>query len=401
MKRTNIIELKPNKIQKKILKEMLVLSSSVYNQCNYLVRQCFFKQKKIPSFYDLQQDVQKNDDYKLLGRSYSLPRIQIYSETNSSRFKLIKSKTQKKVGLPMYYKNRKTNTTLPSYLVMDNCQYCVDKNKVRIPLSMKMRKKYSLKNFNIHYNGILKHKGLQKRGQIHYKDNKFYLYQSVELKDSKEVTSQSVLGIDIGIKRIVSTITNNGISLNIGSNRFFRQWNYLTKLIAEEQSKLMNINRRMSKKLSSMFSKRKKYINTLFNNVVSKLFRFIKRSDVSIVCVGDVKNIRKDNNKSKKVNQMIHNYWSFDLLYKKIQNKCEEYGLKLIKVTEEYTSKTCPICGECSKHNIKDRIFVCNMCSYVDDRDVVGARNIMFKGMNSLDKSVHWNEIVPLEEGYS
>jgi len=65
-------------------------------------------------------------------------------------------------------------------------------------------------------------------------------------------------------------------------------------------------------------------------------------------------------------------------------------------VTEEYTSRTCPVCGDDNKQNVKDRIFVCNFCGYVDNRDIIGSRNIMFKGMHNLTKSVYWNEIVPL-----
>lgn len=396
MQRTNVIELKPNKLQKKILKEMLVLSSSVYNQANYITRQCFFNNEKIHSFFSLQQKIQNNNDYKLLGRSYSLPRIQIYSETNSARFKLIKSKTQKKVGLPKYFKNRKTNTTLPSYFVFDNCQYSISKNNVRVPLSRLMRKKYSLKNFKIHYNGVLKHKGRQLRGQIHYKHNKFYLYQSVELKDVKERESPLIIGIDMGIKRFIGAFTNKNESLLIGNKRFYKQWKYFTACISSEKSRLSSINRRSSSKLKRLYNKRKIYLNNLFNNIVSKLFRFIKSNNISIVCVGDIKDIRKDNNKGKRLNQMVHNYWSFDLLFRKIKNKCEEYGNKLITVTEEYTSRTCPICGDSSIENKKDRIFLCNFCGYVDDRDVIGARNIMFKGMYSLGKSVYWNEAVPL-----
>ena len=144
MQRTNTIQLKPNKSQKKILKELMFLSSCIYNQTNYLIRQQFFNKEKISSFYDLQQQLQNTEDYQLLGRSYALPRIQIYAETNSARFKLIKSRTQKYVNLPKYFKNRKTNTTIPSYFVIDGCQYSIKKDYVIIPLSRKMRKKFDI-----------------------------------------------------------------------------------------------------------------------------------------------------------------------------------------------------------------------------------------------------------------
>ena len=58
MQRTNIIELKPNKLQKAILKELCLLSSCVYNSANYLIRQQFFNKEKVSTFFDLQQKLQ-------------------------------------------------------------------------------------------------------------------------------------------------------------------------------------------------------------------------------------------------------------------------------------------------------------------------------------------------------
>ena len=397
MQRTNIIQLKPSKLQKKIIKECMLLSSCVYNITNYTIRQQFFKGEKISNFYNLQQKLQQEEDYQLLGRSYALPRIQVYAETNSARFKLIKSKTQKKVGLPKYKKNRKTNTTIPSYLTMDGCQYSIKKNYVIIPLSRAMRKKYKIKHFRIKYNGVLRWKGEQKRGQIKLKDNQLYLHQSVELKDKQKINSKVKAGLDLGIKKVLSIYLNNNEDKIIGSKRFFRQWQYWTKLIAEEQSKLNIKNKRTSNNLQKLYRKRTKYQNNLYNNLIAKMFRFLKTNNVSSLVVGDIKHIRDSKSKGKKVNQMINNYWSFDLLLKKIENKAEEFGIDVVKETEEYTSRTCPICGDNNKNNCKDRIFICSFCDYVEHRDIVGARNILSKSMYGSDQSIHWGEIAPLE----
>ncbi len=375
----------------------MLLSSCVYNMANYTIRQQFFKKEKISSFFDLQQKLQTKEDYQLLGRSYSLPRMQVYAETNSARFKLIKSKSQKKVGLPKYLKNRKTNTTIPSYLVIDGCQYSIKKNYVIIPLSRQMRKKYKIKHFKIKYNGVLNWKGKQQRGQIKLEDNNFYLHQSVEVKETKKIKSETKAGLDLGIKKVLSIYLNNSEDKIIGSKRFFRQWQYWTKLIAEEQSKLNLKKKRTSKNLQQLYRKRTKYQNNLYNNLVAKMFRFLKRNNVSSLVVGDIKHIRDSGSKGKKVNQMINNYWSFDLLLKKIENKAEEFGIEVIKETEEYTSRTCPICGDNNKSNCKDRIFICSFCDYVEHRDIVGARNILSKSMYGSNQSIHWGEIAPLE----
>jgi len=391
MQRTNIIELKPTKKQKKILQECMLLSSCVYNMANYEVRQAIFKKEKCPSFFDLQKKLQNKDDYKTLGRSYALPRIQIYGETNSARFKLIKAKVQDKVGLPKYLKNRKTNTTIPSYLVVDSCQYHIDKNKITIPLSRSMRKKYDLRNFKLNYNGVLKWKGSQKRGQIHFKDGKFYFYQSVELSQPKAVKSGIYAGIDLGIKKLFAIKISNGKEKLIGRKRHFRQWNYYTTLIAEEQTKLSKINRKSSRRLQKLFSFRAKFQNNLYNNLTASAFKFLKKNNVDTLFIGDVQSIRENADWGKKGNKKLHNYWAYDTLYHKIANKAEENGIHDEYPTEEYTSQTCPVCGDRDVNHKKDRIFICSFCDFFGHRDLVGAENILIKGMHSL-QSVHQAE---------
>jgi len=395
MQRTNKIQLMPNKRQKKILQECMLLSSCVYNMTNYEVRQQFFNGEKVSGFFDLQQKIQNKEDYQMLGRSYALPRIQIYSETNSARFKLIKSKTQKRVGLPKYLKNRKTNTTLPSYLVIDGSQYSIKKNHVIIPLSRQMRKKHKIsQSFRIKYNGILKWSGLQKRGQIKLIDGKFYLYQSVDAKDIQPKKTKIKAGLDLGIKRLLSIFVTNNTDYVIGSNRFYKQWQYLSNIIFKEQSRLELQGRKSSRKLSRLFCHRKKWQDNLFNNLIAKMFRVLNKNKVSELVVGDLTGIREDNSKGKRLNKMTHNYWSFDILLRKIQNKAEEFGIQLNHVTEEYTSKTCSLCGTITKP--KDRIFICSDCGHFEHRDVLGAKNILFKSMYGSNTSIHLGEIAQL-----
>src|SRR3990167_4416242 len=391
MRRTNVVELKPSRKHKRILKEMTLLSSCVYNMANYETRQAFFNNEKSPSFFDFQQKLQKKEDYQLLGRSYSLPRLQVYGETNNARFKLVKSKTQTHVGLPKYLKNRKTNTTIPSYLVIDGCQYAIGKKKATIPLSRKLREKYDIKRFDIPYNGILRWKGIQQRGQIMYKNKKFYLYQSVEMPNPTPIDSNVSAGIDLGIKNLVTAVTSNGAERIIGSKRFYKQWLYHNKIISDEQAKLALINRSWSHRLQRCYDKRSAYQEQLFNNVIAKTFRVFKRDNVKTIYLGDVSGIRENNDRGAKYNSMLHNYWAYDKLRQKITNKAEEHGMTLVPTTEEYTSRECPVCQERNKPH--DRIYVCNFCGNIDHRDVVGATNIMLKGMRDLQwQSAHQGE---------
>ena len=67
--------------------------------------------------------------------------------------------------------------------------------------------------------------------------------------------------------------------------------------------------------------------------------------------------------------------------FQRLQWKCEQRGGIVIKVSPQYTSRTCPICGYESKENRKSQAsFKCVGGGYQDNADIVGARNIKVRG---------------------
>ena len=68
-----------------------------------------------------------------------------------------------------------------------------------------------------------------------------------------------------------------------------------------------------------------------------------------------------------------------------LTNKCSEYGCELIKVTEEYTSQICPLCGKADK-TYEGRIKICINCNYRMNRDISGARSILIKNYSNKIK---------------
>ena len=61
--------------------------------------------------------------------------------------------------------------------------------------------------------------------------------------------------------------------------------------------------------------------------------------------------------------------------------KLRRYGIQLVKISEAYTSQTCPHCGHLNK--VAGRTYRCRACGYYAHRDGVGAVNILNKGMHS------------------
>ena len=58
----------------------------------------------------------------------------------------------------------------------------------------------------------------------------------------------------------------------------------------------------------------------------------------------------------------------------------------MIVNTEEYTSKTCGVCGTINNVGSKE-VFTCSKCNLVIDRDINGTRNIYIKSCVKWDFS--------------
>ena len=86
--------------------------------------------------------------------------------------------------------------------------------------------------------------------------------------------------------------------------------------------------------------------------------------------------------RSKTVRSMLH--WSHYRFRQRLLYKAEaSAGTRVQLVTEEWTSKTCGMCGELHHKLGGSKHFRCPSCRWTCDRDVNGARNIMLKTLTS------------------
>ena len=65
-----------------------------------------------------------------------------------------------------------------------------------------------------------------------------------------------------------------------------------------------------------------------------------------------------------------------------MENKLSRYGIELVKVSEAFSSQTCPHCG--AKYKPNGRNYICK-CGYEQHRDLVGAMNIL----NFNEEKIH------------
>jgi putative transposase len=71
------------------------------------------------------------------------------------------------------------------------------------------------------------------------------------------------------------------------------------------------------------------------------------------------------------------------LFQQRLKAKCDLRHCFLDICTEEYTSKTCGLCG-CLNNVGSNDVYNCSKCNLIIDRDVNGARNIAIKRLKEL-----------------
>ena len=109
---------------------------------------------------------------------------------------------------------------------------------------------------------------------------------------------------------------------------------------------------------------------------ISKLYLdYCIENGISKVYYGDLDSCTR--NTKERVNKLVGqklNDWCYGLLMLQLENKLSRYGIELVKVSEAYSSQTCPHCGH--RHKPTGRNYECQ-CGYKQHRDVVGAMNIL------------------------
>jgi len=90
-----------------------------------------------------------------------------------------------------------------------------------------------------------------------------------------------------------------------------------------------------------------------------------------------VKNSRKLHSKTARAMMT----WAFYQFSQTLQHLCNRYGSKLVRITEEYTSKTCTSCGHVHQKLGSSKVFKCPKCNYEIPRDFNGALGIFLKAL--------------------
>ncbi|UJG40471.1 MAG: transposase [Candidatus Heimdallarchaeum aukensis] len=317
-------------------------------------------------------DEEYNKYKKLVGSATAQQIIRKNNEAWKSFFALLKKKKKgelphhiKKIKPPGYWKDRRTNRRILRIFIRCDC-YKLGGDMLKLPFGL-----------NIRWKGKNRWKGKQGRLEIIFDElnRSWYAFQPVKVQPLHQPLGNKKAYCDLGARVLIMEEIDGEI-FGYKGNSLLADWWYWTKKIAKYQSMLKeNNNKHTSRQLRLLYRKRKRRFRHAVNTVVSRFVHMCWLKGISEIIIGDLISIRDNNNKGKKANTIVHNFWSHNYLTQRIKNKAEEYGLRVIVVDESFTSSLCPRCS--SRHIVKrKRLFKCLNCGLEAHRDAVGCVNI-------------------------
>lgn len=217
--------------------------------------------------------------------------------------------------------------------------------------------------------------------ELIYRDGLCLAIKYKEPKINTDIKTNNVAAIDLGEIHSITSIDNNGNAIIITG----RKIRSIKRLQNKEQAKL----RSKRDKLTKGSRQYRKYSRAIYKlkvktdkqildcvHKISKLYLdYCIENGISKVYYGDLDSCTR--NTKERANKLIGqklNDWCYGLLMLQLENKLSRYGIELVKVSEAYSSQTCPHCGH--RHKPTGRNYECQ-CGYKQHRDVVGAMNIL------------------------
>ena len=213
-----------------------------------------------------------------------------------------------------------------------------------------------------------------------------YLTITREIPEPTPASSGKAGGLDIGVIHL--GMVSDGEEAVAVSGRGLRS---VKQGRAKAQAKLQKKRAR-----TKPGSRRRKRLNRARHRVSQKVERITRNAlhhaanqivafcvayEMTILYAGDLGtlNHNKWHRRSRRTNQEV-GALEFGRLEQYLAYKLRRHGIQLIKISEAYTSQTCPHCGHLTK--VAGRTYRCRACGYRAHRDGVGAVNILNKGMH-------------------
>ena len=304
-------------------------SKNLYNYANYILRQAFIMDKKLPKEYDLTTLLAKENqvDYRSLPAQTSQQVIKLLYKNYKSFFKAIKSYRKDKSKFT-------SNPKLPKYKKKDGYSITIFTNQ-----QVKLKDCYIMFPKSVNIKPIKTKASSIEQARIIPKATCFI----VEVVFQRAITSYekidgSVASIDLGVSNFVTFLDNQGNVPFIINGKEAKAYNqYYHKRLARAQS-LLKKDKYVSNEIRRLTFRRDMFMRNFLHQSSSKIIKALKDRKISTLVIGLNADWKQGVGNGKRNNQAFvslpHKSFIEQTVY-----KCEEIGVEVMLTEESYTSK--------------------------------------------------------------
>lgn len=202
------------------------------------------------------------------------------------------------------------------------------------------------------------------------------------------VQNGKVVAIDPGVRTFLTTYDQDGEVHEWGKGdqtQLYKLGVHVDRLNKKASSARHASRRRIKKAIGRIYDR----VRNLVDDVHKKAAKWLCENHqvVLIPKFSSQQMTRRGERRihTKTVRSMLH--WSHYRFRQRLLFKATEYpGVEIKEVTEEYTSRTCGVCGHLAP-KFSSKQFICPSCRWQCDRDVNGARNVLLKYLTEVQAS--------------
>lgn len=163
----------------------------------------------------------------------------------------------------------------------------------------------------------------------------------------------NVVGVDIGINKMITTSQGDIIGSNI-----------------KQHIEKINRKQQKSKAWYRAITSLHNYINQEINKLSLHQVKTVVLEDLTGISNGTKKRVCK-------TTRLLIGHWNHRKIVERIINKCEVNRVEITFINPSYTSQLCRQCGHISKSNRSGERFKCVKCGFSGDADHLASLNIL------------------------
>lgn len=207
------------------------------------------------------------------------------------------------------------------------------------------------------------------------KGDDFFVYLTIEKEIEIKPKYNDVLAIDFGIRHIASVVQMSSEKPIFHGNELRKvrgHYYYLRKKLGEKKA---------LETIKKIGRKEHRIVNDYLHKISKEIVEQAIKTN-SLIVFGDLKEIRNQN-KGRRFNRKLNDFPYYKLA-QYIRYKAEWNGIKVVEVSEAYTSQTCHRCGKTGVR--RGGLFKCE-CGLEDNSDRNGAINIGQRALGYISKA--------------